>query len=97
MELLSYYNNRIIFVFCYTCILEHKCYLVQILSILFQMTACTSGSYGQDCLQSCGNCAGGGACDTVDGSCPIGCDPGWSGATCHQGENRVIQMFDFIC
>ena len=51
-------------------------------------TACSSGTYGQDCAETCGNCDGGAPCDAVDGSCATGCAPGWTGGTCSNCEYR---------
>ena len=48
--------------------------------------ACPIGFYGYGCSLSCGNCAFGGPCSIVDGVCPSGCDDGWTGATCHEGN-----------
>ena len=62
--------------------LKHSHYIK---SLIF-VTACTSGRYGQDCTEMCGNCAGGAVCDHVDGTCSVGCDPGWQGGTCKQGQ-----------
>ena len=35
---------------------------------------------------SCGNCAGGEACNHIDGMCPSGCEPGWIVGLCSQGK-----------
>ena len=44
--------------------------------------ACSYGSYGQDCTQTCNdNCDG---CNEVNGSCDRGCKPGWRGVNCQE-------------
>ena len=39
--------------------------------------ACSDGSYGLDCMSTCGNCSQGDVCDKVNGVCPGGCQPGF--------------------
>ncbi|KAK3797297.1 hypothetical protein RRG08_026980 [Elysia crispata] len=47
---------------------------------------CPSGKYGQNCQKSCNtHCSGlKKACSHIDGSCSLGCDPGYKGKMCNQ-------------
>ncbi|WAR06445.1 SREC2-like protein, partial [Mya arenaria] len=45
------------------------------------LTGCNAGFYGDGCASACGNCMGGGACETTVGSCDS-CEPGWQMPTC---------------
>ncbi|PVD24706.1 hypothetical protein C0Q70_15191 [Pomacea canaliculata] len=42
---------------------------------------CKPGTYGQDCVQTCGNCMQD-TCDPVNGTCKGDCDNGWEGVLC---------------
>jgi len=53
---------------------------------LSYLSACAAGSYGENCVSTCGSCFGGAACDSVSGNCPAGCDPGWQGTMCQTRE-----------
>ena len=70
-------------------------------SILFCsfLQACANGDYGQDCLLTCGNCAGGVACNHIDGMCPSGCEPGWVVGTCSEGIIifHIWGLFKYEC
>ncbi|XP_072834833.2 scavenger receptor class F member 1 [Pogona vitticeps] len=44
---------------------------------------CPAGTYGLQCLHSCGHCRHSEACSPVDGAC-LACDPGWNGTHCQQ-------------
>ncbi|XP_055884970.1 uncharacterized protein LOC106063981 isoform X1 [Biomphalaria glabrata] len=44
---------------------------------------CTLGYTGPDCLQSCLNCGGAGACDKDTGQCKENCIDGFRGLNCH--------------
>lgn len=51
-------------------------------------TECTDGFYGENCIQPCGKCEGGGAmCDKKTGQC-VRCIPGFSGQKCEQGRSQ---------
>lgn len=47
-------------------------------------TECSDGTYGQGCINTCGNCSNGDRCNHVNGSCPNGCDAGVFGDKCDQ-------------
>ncbi|KAK3709336.1 hypothetical protein RRG08_056690 [Elysia crispata] len=47
---------------------------------------CPSGSYGEECAATCSDhCAGDqNPCHHVNGTCDLGCDPGYQGSSCTQ-------------
>ena len=61
---------------------SHLLLLLTCLTIL--ITECESGRYGQNCGTRCGHCKNGSSCDRLIGTCPDGCDPGWTGLLCMQ-------------
>ena len=63
----------------------------------FLFLDCSSGTYGSAC-KPCGQCKNDVVCDRVSGQCPSGCEVGWSGTRCDQG-NLFIYLFIylFIC
>ena len=42
---------------------------------------CDFGEFGFDCRGTC-HCAGNMTCDSVNGTCPEGCEQGYDGPTC---------------
>ena len=52
------------------------------------LTDCNPGYYGGGCGETCSeHCAGDqDFCDHVNGTCDLGCDPGYQGYYCIQGE-----------
>ena len=52
--------------------------------------ACTSGTFGADCKQTC-HCATGVTCDIATGDCGGLCEIGWTGDNC-QGMQFYIWM-----
>ncbi|KAH9490853.1 hypothetical protein Btru_033552, partial [Bulinus truncatus] len=48
-----------------------------------QCADCPAGRYGNNCEQNCSaNCKNGTICVNVNGSCPLGCEPGYEGTNC---------------
>ena len=47
---------------------------------------CANGKYGQNCTGRCSSNCLDGACDHVDGRCAQGCNPGYQGTTCSNGN-----------
>ena len=50
--------------------------------------ACEPGSFGSNCLHSCGHCLDEAVCEPESGDCPWRCQPGWSGSRCDAGQQR---------
>ena len=49
------------------------------------IAACLPNTYGWNCNMTCGNCLDRGHCDHKNGTCLMGCDPGWQGDMCVDG------------
>lgn len=53
----------------------------------FSFSECLSGNFGTDCRYTCtGHCKHGTFCHHIDGWCPSGCQDGWQGPYCEDGE-----------
>ena len=59
-----------------------------ILPFMPSFPECPTGFYGNECTQICSDhCAGDqNSCHHVNGTCDLGCDPGYQGSSCTQGE-----------
>ena len=59
-------------------------------------TECYIGTYGDECGETCSeHCAGDqDSCHHVNGTCDLGCDPGYQGSNCTQGELVTKQNVD---
>ena len=53
--------------------------------MLISLTECHSGTYGQNCTQSCGKCVAKQPCHYVTGACMNGCERGYQGKQCKTG------------
>ena len=53
---------------------------------------CHKGFYGEGCKKICSEQCGGdlNSCHHVNGSCNYGCDPGYTGSLCIQGETYAV-------
>ncbi len=58
---------------------------VQDLTVVVVVPECQNGFFGPTCEQEC-QCHNGDLCDKVNGMCPSGCKPGYTGDNCQQGE-----------
>lgn len=47
---------------------------------------CPNTSYGAECKSTCGHCRDGVPCHHVTGQCMTGCEPGYTGQNCNNGE-----------
>ncbi len=59
---------------------------------------CGPGWYGVNCASQCGHCVGGNlTCDVVNGTCPGGCEDGFSSRTCDvyigKSLNKIYQRY----
>ena len=58
------------------------------------ISECPNGYYGPDCIQSCSqhHCKMDTVCDRSNGiiNCQGGCQPGYTGDTCKEGNNMYI-------
>lgn len=69
------------FIICFLCYLHIK--------------DCKEGWYGDNCTKQClGHCIDGVACNHVTGQCDTGCDAGWTGTMCENG-NFALLLFYF--
>ena len=56
-------------------------------SILFLFsTECDGKTFGQDCGKECGECVNDEQCHHINGTCLNGCDRGFQGHECNEGE-----------
>ena len=55
--------------------------------ILF-FTECSSGLFGTDCNNTCGNCVNGSICNPQNGACTQGCHENWSGPMCNSNNYK---------
>ena len=49
----------------------------------YTLLECENGTYGAMCLEACGECISNQTCHFVNGICPNGCNPGFSGDLCN--------------
>ena len=63
-------------------------YMVKVMNthIDNHIAACDDQMYGVNCSQKCGACLDNGACHHINGSCLKGCDKGYHGQKCDQGN-----------
>lgn len=64
--------------------------------LLWLSTECDARTFGPNCAETCGNCAGNEQCHHVNATCLNGCNPGFQGLNCTEGNlqsNTVVCMF----
>ena len=49
-------------------------------------TECDGGMFGINCKGSCGKCLNNKQCNHINGSCLNGCESGYSGTNCTEGN-----------
>lgn len=54
---------------------------------------CKEGKFGQNCKHSCGHCLNNEQCNYINGTCPDGCDLGFQGSNCRQGNSDVVLLY----
>lgn len=62
-------------------------------TLCFSVTECDNRKYGDGCQKSCGQCVNKTQCDHVIGTCPQGCEAGYKGQMCDQGQLHVIGKY----
>ena len=56
-------------------------------AFLLFVLECENGTWGEDCISSCGNCITDTTCNHVTGECSsTGCMAGWEGKQCLDGN-----------
>lgn len=50
------------------------------------LSDCEGGMYGDNCSVPCGNCFRSEQCHHINGTCLNGCDSGYQGLPCTKGE-----------
>lgn len=60
-------------------------FLLNTKNVLNYFIGCDSGTYGQNCSNSCGSCTNKEMCDKVNGIC-FSCNPGWNLPFCTEGN-----------
>lgn len=63
------------------------------LNLFILQSVCPYGFFGQNCAKKCFSaCA---SCNNVNGSCDLGCIPGWTGYYCNESYDvSGIDKFD---
>lgn len=53
---------------------------------------CDKGKFGLHCNQTCGNCLNKEQCHYINGTCLNGCDSGYYGSECKEGNGCSAKM-----
>ena len=65
-----------------------------IIHVFFCFLACPDNTYGQNCRETCGQCAQNAACDKRSGKCSNGCDSSYRPPLCriskYNGQSKTI-------
>lgn len=62
---------------------------------LFRVTACLNNTYGAGCLEICGQCLSEQQCNHINGTCTIGCEPGYYSDQCKIGKVLALKLTYF--
>lgn len=54
------------------------------------LEACDDGLFGENCNTSCGRCLNSEPCHHINGSCAKGCESGFQGWNCTEGEYIIL-------
>lgn len=57
----------------------------------YYIIECNDRKYGDGCQRKCGLCLNMTQCDHVNGTCSQGCEAGYQGQMCEQGQWHVIR------
>ena len=49
-----------------------------------------NNTFGQNCTGVCGHCSENEQCHHINGTCLNGCDPGFNGLKCDQGNYLIL-------
>ena len=60
------------------------------------LTACNHGMYGNFCNNSCGYCHAEDTCYHVNGTCLLGCEPGYQGDLCKTRKKIIILIVPLL-
>ena len=66
--------------------------MVEILPFFLE---CGNNTFGKGCTGVCGHCSENEQCHHINGSCLNGCDPGFRGLKCDQGNYLNIKTYGF--
>ena len=65
------------------------------------LSECDGGKYGQDCGNTCGSCINETQCHHINGTCLKGCDPGYKGDKCTEGNKyyyiKILKFLKIVC
>lgn len=53
---------------------------------IYWLSDCTNHMYGENCSISCGHCLAREQCHHINGTCMNGCDSGYQGSSCTEGN-----------
>lgn len=85
----SLYINRYVFSH-----LTFICYILLLNRYVF-FTVCNEGTYGSNCNYTCGQCHAKEDCHHVNGTCLLGCEPGYQGDLC-KSRKKVTNNMGFF-
>lgn len=58
---------------------------------------CQENTYGFRCNETCGHCSNESLCSPVNGTCEVGCDPGYQYSLCKEGDSFIYKaLFLFV-
>ena len=63
----------------------------------YSLLGCLSGYYGYRCKEACsGHCFNNTICDTIDGKCSDGCQPGYIGKLCNDSKIFTSSFYSIL-
>ena len=65
---------------------------------IYIISECNEDTYGMNCGQNCNahNCRDGTNCNHDDGHCPSGCQPGYMGDMCMEGQYHLFSYINMV-
>ena len=69
------------------------CYRFARIHVITIFVGCVDSMYGEGCDLPCGMCADSGSCDQVTGVCNTGCQAGFQGEMCTEGNINSVNCW----
>lgn len=61
--------------------------------IFLRVAGCAKGTYGTECMETCGLCKAGQPCNESTGFCDSGCESGLKAPFCNESEPSTERIF----